>query len=261
MNVFRRELRANLKSLFIWCIATAALIATSIAKTYRSQGGQSMQELVATMPKSIQTIFGNGLLDLSKASGVYGVVFLYISLIATLYAANLGSRIVAKEENDKTFEFLYVKGTSRKKILAMKIAGLLVNLLIFNMITDLSANAIINALMKQDITALVHKLTLTLFVLELLFATLGLFLSVFLKNSKKAAGGTAAILLVMFFISIVCNFGNGLKWMGYLTPFYYFDAKRIILDGVSIPTVLVALILCIVGMAASFNNHQKRDLH
>ena len=42
--------------------------------------GQSMNELLAQMPKSIQAIMGIGTFDLSKASGYYGMLFLYLVL-------------------------------------------------------------------------------------------------------------------------------------------------------------------------------------
>ena len=56
-------------------------------------------------------------LDLSKVSGYYGMLFIYLLLMATIHAAMLGATIIAKEERDKTSEFLFVKPVSRSKVI------------------------------------------------------------------------------------------------------------------------------------------------
>ncbi|GAA3321376.1 hypothetical protein GCM10020331_036940 [Ectobacillus funiculus] len=56
-----REMRATRKSLIIWSISMIVMVAGGMNKYEAiSASGQSMNELVSQMPKSLQTIMGMG---------------------------------------------------------------------------------------------------------------------------------------------------------------------------------------------------------
>ena len=77
MNLFKRELKANRKSLIIWSIGVIFMVAAGMGKYSSLEGtGQSMNALMADMPKSLQAIMGTGSLDLSTPIGYFGVLFL-----------------------------------------------------------------------------------------------------------------------------------------------------------------------------------------
>lgn len=261
MNLYLRELRANLKAFLIWSISAIALISVAVAKYYRQEGSQTLTDIIATMPKSIQTVFGFGKLDLSTAIGAYGIIFMYITLLGTLYAANIGSRILSKEETDKTFEFLYCKGVSRNKILTSKMIAMLTYLLLFTAIIELTSVLVVKTATKTNIIKESLELMIGLFLLKLLFAFLGMFLSVLLKKSQRAASLNAGILLVLFFLSIVTNYSEKFSFFGYVTPYAYFDAKSVIPEGINAGyAALTILVIC--GLAGGcFYYHKKRDFH
>src|SRR5665647_2096234 len=110
MNVFIVEMRAHRKGLIIWAFGIIFMVVAGMGKYVAlSSSGQSMKEVFSQMPKSMQIIFGIGSFDLSKASGYYGMLFLYLALMATIHAAMLGACLLSKEERDKTAEFLLSK--------------------------------------------------------------------------------------------------------------------------------------------------------
>ncbi|WP_088071908.1 signal peptidase I, partial [Gottfriedia luciferensis] len=113
MNIFMREMRTYRKSIIFWCIGIIFLVGTGMAKYKATASNGQITELFHQMPKSLQAIMGSGALDLSKASGYFGILVLYLFLMATIHAAMIGSNIIAKEERDKTAEFLFVKPISR----------------------------------------------------------------------------------------------------------------------------------------------------
>ena len=115
MNIFIVEMKAHRKGLIIWAFGILFMVAAGMGKYVAlSSSGQSMNDLFAQMPKSMQAIMGIGTFDLSKASGYYGMLFLYLVLMATVHAAMLGADIISKEERDKTAEFLLVKTYFKK---------------------------------------------------------------------------------------------------------------------------------------------------
>ncbi|CAM5207458.1 ABC transporter OS=Lysinibacillus sphaericus OX=1421 GN=LYSIN_01899 PE=4 SV=1 [Lysinibacillus sphaericus] len=116
MNIFLKELKSHRKSLIFWSIGVFLMVASGMTKYEAySSSGQSINKLMADMPKSLRAVLGFNDLDLTKASGYYGMLFLYLVLMATIHAVMLGATIIAKEERDKTSEFLFVKPVSRSK--------------------------------------------------------------------------------------------------------------------------------------------------
>src|SRR5690348_7714175 len=103
MTLFLREMRANRKSLIIWCVCVIFMVVSGMGKYGATESaGQSMNEIISQMPKSLQAMMGVGSLDISSAIGYYGILFLYLILMATIHAMMLGATIIAKEERDKT---------------------------------------------------------------------------------------------------------------------------------------------------------------
>ncbi|CAM4442884.1 ABC-type transport system involved in multi-copper enzyme maturation permease subunit [Paenibacillus endophyticus] len=136
MNVFWIEMKAYSKSLIFWSIGILFLIASSMGKyAGLSSSGQSMSDLMAGMPTSLQALMGIGTLDLSKASGYYGVLFVYLVLMGTIHATMIGANIIAKEERDKTAEFLFVRPVSRNKVILSKLLAALANLAMLNIVS------------------------------------------------------------------------------------------------------------------------------
>jgi ABC-2 type transport system permease protein len=264
MNLFLRELKAHQKSLIFWCIGVILMVLTGMSKyTSMSGSGESMNELMADMPKSLQAIMGTGVFDLSKASGYYGVLFLYLVMIATIHSVLLGANIVSKEERDKTSEFLFVKPISRLKIISMKLAAALFNIVILNIVTLISSILMISRYSKGELGILgdVGILMVGMFLLQLLFLGIGTGLAAVLKNPKRASSISTAVLLLTFILSIAIDLNEKLEILKYLSPFKYFEAKNLMYGGgfegvfVTITVVLIAVLL--VGTYVFFS---KRDL-
>src|SRR4051812_31654677 len=144
MNIFLKELKSYRKSLIFWSIGVFIMVASGMAKYEAySSSGQSINDLIADLPKSLRAVMGFGVVDLSKISGYYSLLYIYLLLMATIHAVMLGASIIAKEERDKTAEFLFVKPVSRNTIIAAKLSAAFVNIVIFNLITLVSSITLI----------------------------------------------------------------------------------------------------------------------
>src|SRR5512137_2892016 len=136
MNVFLREMKAHRWGLFFWCIGIVLLVYAGMAKyAAYSAAGQSVVEVMDQLPKAIKVVFGLSGFDLGTAAGFYGVLFLYLAVMAAVHAVLLGAHLIAKEERDHTSEFLFAKPASRSKVITGKLLAGLVNLIVFNLVT------------------------------------------------------------------------------------------------------------------------------
>lgn len=264
MNIFLREMKAHQKSLIFWCIGVILMVTTGMTKyTSMSGSGESMNELMADMPKSLQAIMGTGVFDLSKASGYYGVLFLYLLMMSSIHAVMLGANIISKEERDKTSEFLFVKPVSRKKIISLKLAAALSNIVVINLITLISSILIVAQYSngEEGIISDIVILMLGMFFLQLLFMVIGTGLASVMKNPKRASSISTGILLLTFILSIAIDLNEKLEFLKYLSPFKYFEAKNLMYGGgfegvyVTLTVVLIAVLLVVTYVFFS-----KRDL-
>jgi len=241
-----------------------ALVASGMAKfaAYHS-AGQSMTDLIAQLPQSIQIIFGFSGFDLSQASGFYGVLFIYIALMATVHAVLLGTDIISKEERDKTSEFLFVKPISRRKIITAKLLAGLLNIVALNLITLLSSLYFVNYFGKatslnQDVEILMGGLLF----LQLLFFFSGTAIAGASKKPKRSASIATSVLLFTFILSFLTNINQSLTDLKYLTPFKYFDAKTLMAAGRLDPIYLAgSLVLIVILATVTYVTYTDRDLN
>jgi len=263
MNILYREMKAYRKSMFFWSIGIIFLVASGMAKYKATASNGQISELFNEMPKSLQAIMGSGALDLSKASGYFGILVLYLFLMATIHAVMLGANIIAKEERDKTAEFLFVKPASRNKIILSKLLGALVNIIIFNGITWISSILIVGKYSNgENVNGDIAVVMIGMFILQVLFLVIGTSIAAVSKNTKKAASIGTGVLLITFILSIAIDLNEKLENLKYLTPFKYFEAKNIMYGGgfeLGFTAISVGLILVLTTV--TFLSFKKRDLH
>jgi ABC-2 type transport system permease protein len=186
MNIFFKELKSHRKSLIFWSIGVFLMVVSGMSKyAGLSSSGQPLTVVFEEMPKSMQAVMGIGTLDMSKASGFYGMLFIYLVLMATIHAVMLGATIISKEERDKTSEFLFVKPVSRTKIITAKLLAAFTNIVIFNLVTFISSIVIVG--MYSDGEAVNSDITITMvgmFILQLVFMVIGSAIAA-IKNGQR----------------------------------------------------------------------------
>ncbi|KUO74105.1 MAG: ABC transporter [Desulfosporosinus sp. BRH_c37] len=264
MNVFIREMKANRKALIIWSIGVFFMVASSMVKyAGLSASGQSMNDLLAQMPQSLKAIMGMGTFDLSTATGYYGVIFFYLAMMATIHASMLGANIIAKEERDKTAEFLFVKPISRNKIITSKLLAALVNLLIINLVTFVSSILMVQKYSKGEaVSGDITRLMLGMFILQLIFLFIGTAIATISKHPKTAPSLATGILLFTFVLSIAIDLNRKIENLKYFTPFKYFDAKNLMCaQGFEPIYVILSFVIIAVLFWATYVFYRGRDLN
>jgi ABC-2 type transport system permease protein len=262
MNLYLRELKANLKPLIIWCASIMIFILIGMGK-YAAMGdtGQPLNEMIANMPKSIQAIMGGGAFDLNTALGFYAIVFLYLVLMSTIQSGLLGASIILKEERDQTSDFLLTKPISRQKVITAKLLATTTNILIVNLITLIASILIIGGYSKENITKEIFTLMVGMLFLQLMFMTIGMVFAASNRYKKRSGHITLAILLTTYFLSIIVDMVERLAFLRYLTPFKYFDAKTLLINGgFNLIYILITILLSGGCIYLTYCLYHKRDL-
>ena len=202
-------------------------------------------------------------LILSTATGYYGLLFIYLLLMATIHAAMLGATIIAKEERDKTTEFLFVKPVSRNQIITAKLLAAFVNILILNLVTFVSSILLVGKYSDGDVVTGDIAITMAgMFILQILFMVIGSSLAAVKKKSKAAASLATGVLLLTYVISVAIDLNENIEGLKYLTPFKYFEAKSVMFGaGFELIFVLLSVLLIAALTVVTYVFFKKRDLN
>lgn len=261
MNIFLRELKAHRKALIIWCAVVVLTIVSGMGK-YTAYSSGNGSQVFDEMPKVMKAIFGIGSFDVTTISGFFGFLFSYILLIAGIHAVLLGSGIIAKEERDKTTEFLMIKPVSRVTVITSKLLAALANVVILDLITLLSSLAITASYSKgEDNSGVVSAFILSMFLVQLIFLSLGAMLAGTMKNPKGSGGLATGIMLGAFVISKITDITDQLSLLNILSPFKYFNAVDIVDGkGISFLIAVLSILLVAVFSGITYYFYCKRDL-
>jgi beta-exotoxin I transport system permease protein len=265
MNIFLKELKSYRKSLIFWSIGVFLMVASGMAKYEAySSSGQSINDLMADLPKSMKAVMGFGVVDLSKISGYYSLLYIYLLLMATIHAVMLGASIIAKEERDKTAEFLFVKPVSRNTIISAKLLAAFTNIVIFNLVTWVSLIILVGKYNKTG-EAVNGDIALTMagmFILQVLFMVIGSALAAVKKKPKTAPSIATGVLLLTYMLSIAIDLNEDIESLKYFTPFKYFDAKNVMFGGgLEVIFIIISMILIAALLLVTYSFYKKRDLN
>lgn len=263
MNIFLRELRANLKSLVIWSVIIILLVVIAMSKYAAFAGDPEMLKMLDAMPAAVMDAMNMRAFNLTTVAGFFGVMFIYFSLMGAIAAAMWGSDIIAKEERDKTVEFALVLPVSRSRVITAKALAALVYCIAFVLVTWAVSLAAVRS--YEPDAAFYSFLALEMqgmLGIELIFLAVGLLLGSAMKRYKLAGSAAVGIILVTYFASILSALQENFNFLKYFTPFKYFDAGELFrtgrLDGGYLALSAVIIAACV---AAAYWVYNKRDLY
>jgi len=263
VNIFLHELKANLKSLLIWCVVMLMLVLVGTAKFSAYYNNPEMLKILDSFPKAIIDAMSLKAFNLTTLIGFFGIMLIYYAMLGGIAAAMWGSGMISKEERDKTVEFSLVLPVSRSRVITAKALAALVSCVIFVLVTW--GSSLVAAQSYAPDKAFYDYLTLemgAMFIIELIFLAVGLLLGCAMKQYKLSGSTAVWIILTTYFLSIAAGLQKNLDFLKYFTPFKYFDAAALFqtgkLDG---GYLLLSAAIIVVCVGASYWIYNKRDLY
>jgi ABC-2 type transport system permease protein len=262
MNIFARELKANLKSLLIWSGIILLLVVLAVSKYSAFAGDPEMVKLLDAMPPAVLDALNMRAFNLTTLSGFYGLMFIYFGLMGAMAAAMWGSDIISKEERDKTVEFALVLPVARSRVVTAKALAALVNCAALVLITWVVSLAAVRSYQSdQAFYAYLALEMQAMLAIELVFLAIGLLLGCAMRQYKRSGSTAVAIILGTYFLSIIAGMQTDLDFLKYFTPFKYFDAGELFrtgqLDGMYLGLSAAIIVVCV---AAAYWVYSQRDL-
>jgi len=217
------ELRRNIRSLLLWTAVIGVLIFFTMS-FYRTilQYQQQIGTMVQLIPAMVVKMRGfSKFNDIFSVLGFYAANNLvYMMLIGSIYAIVLSSNILLKEEIGKTAEYLMSRPITRSEIFFTKMSVAFLNVVILNLVASLVGFISILVYKKGtfDYNAFLVISCYTL-LLNLFFASLGLFISVIMKRARPVTSFCVGLVLVLYFLYTISRMSGVDGTFGYISPF------------------------------------------
>ena len=228
MSIFTRELRMARKSTIIWSLCMFALIYASMFKfDTLATGGEAAREMFHQFPQSMQALFGMNGLDITTITGYYGILVLYIMIVAAIHAGMSGADAVAREERDHTAEFLFPKPVGRTHVLTQKLcAGFVGVLILYGVIW---ASSIASIALFAPVHTVMNELGLMLGAVgltQVVFYGVGAALAA--VAPRRAGRFVALMIFVGYIVYVGTQLVGSLEWVRIVSPIAFFNAQSIL---------------------------------
>lgn len=261
MTIVKHELKQGKVSFWIWTAAICGLLAVCIFLFPEMKGEMGgIGEMFGSMG-SFTAAFGMDRLNFGTLTGYYAIECgNVLGLGGAFFASLCAVGILSKEERDKTAEFLLTHPVSRVRIISEKLAAVLIQLVMMNLLVYAvaigSMAAVGETIPWKEIT-LFH---LAYFLLQLELGSICFGISAFMRKGSVGVGlGLAA---VMYVLNLIANIAEAAGFLAYITPFGFCDGADIVSSGrLDAAKLSIGAAIGVVGILAAYMKYTRKDIH
>ena len=261
MTLLKHELKQGFKTLALWTASIGFLIAICLFLFPEMKGEMDNVSDMFSSMGSFTAAFGMDRLNFGTLIGFYAVECGNIlGLGGAFFASLIAVSALAKEEKERTAEFLLSHPVSRVSVISSKLAALVVQIVVMNVVIFALSAACIAIIGEEPAWKEICLLHLAYFLLQLELAGICFGISAFLRRGSLGIGlGIAAM---MYFLNIIANISEKAEFLKFITPFGYAEGADIVsndsLDG---KLVLIGMAFALIGVAAAYFWYSRKDIH
>ena len=262
MILVRHEMRRAWKALMIWTLAIGAFMAITLFMYPEMKGQMDSVSALFSSMGAFSSAFGLDTLDFGTLRGYYGIECgNTLGIGGALFASLLGIGMLAGEESSRTAEFLLTHPLNRHEVVTSKLAAMLMQLLILNVLVLIMAFLSIMAIGEAVPWKEVILLHTAYFLLQTELACICLGLSAFLRKGGVGVGLGIGLAMIMYFLNILANLSGRAEFLKYLTPFGYADGSEIFSRGaMDTGRLLTGLAMTCMGTVLAYWKYCRKDI-
>lgn len=270
MNIFSFEFKRLLKSCLIWSAVCGMMIVLFMA-LFPSMEDMGMKELVndkmsgisLDMLKAFNIDAG---MDFSDIFNYLGYVIQYIAMASAVYGAILGVNSLIKEESQGTIEFLYSKPITRSKIVTSKLLSIILIYFIYIFIIG-AATILVCLAVKPDNVEIMDILInikivyMGMFILGLVFMSIGMLISALAKSDKGGIPISIGIFFVSYLLGLIGKLKEDFEFLKYFSPFDYYAPGELLKNGFEMKFVIIGLCIMFVSIVSTYLVYKRKDMN
>ncbi len=254
--LFKRELKANSKAFIIWSILTILLIAIAYWEYSVIDNPAELGLVFTSFPQVASVMFGLSPLGMEDIIGYGSLMQYYIYFIGIAYAYILGNKLIQKELDDQTAEFLFTKPISRQHVYQTKALIGTIYLGLFNLIAY-GASVIAmtrigdSVYTNSEIAKYMAISYLGLFLFMYVIFNIALSGNIVFVNKRYGSMLAGAFIAYSYMTYILVLSFEKLNELIIISPWRYFTLDLIVENEVKIIYILILLILAFVAKAVA----------
>ena len=260
MTILRHELKQNRTSFWIWTVVISFMIGVCVFIYPEMKGEmESISDVFADMG-SFSAAFGMDQINFGTLLGYYSVECgNVLGMGGAFFVAICGAGVLAKEEKERTAEFLLTHPVSRRKIITEKLISVMLQIVVLNVIVFAvvtAGMAAIGETIPWEEMLLLHAAYL---LLQIELAGICIGISAFLRKGSVGAG--LAVAVTMYFLNLIANITESAEFLKYITPFAYANGTDIVTE-VTLDTklILIGMAYAVTGIVAAYWKYTKKDI-
>jgi ABC-2 type transport system permease protein len=229
-NLYIHELKRYRNSFLAWSVSIGVLILSEFAFYGFIMKGDLLKQVTVFFEnpiiKNTMAAFGTSMDVLTNVLGYYATrSAIYIILLGAFFSIMLAGKILAREEHEKTAEFLLTKPVTRLEVVWGKLSAFFTYLLLLNVII-LFAGFMGLEIFKGESDYRPEVFLIHSFYSFLLMMTLGaagFFLSLLIKRGRPMTNILIGVVFGGYLIDILSKVSPAVDKIGYLSPFKFVD--------------------------------------
>ncbi|MGO1470070.1 MAG: ABC transporter permease subunit [Tissierella sp.] len=263
MNVFIQEFNMKKRSTLIWSLSIGAFLIFYMAFfPSMSKDSSALESLMESFPEEMLQVLGlrEGL-SIASLMGYFTLTFTMAQVAIAVQSANYGFSILTMEERELTADFLMTKPVSRSKVYFSKFFASLLSLIITAIIISIASFISLELFSGGESYNIknVLKLFLTIPIFQLLFLSLGMFISLLFKKIRSVLSFSMGLSIGLYVINTVREIVNS-DILGFFTPFYYFEPGSILKGNYDLKLMIISFGLIGASLIFSFFIYNRKDI-
>ncbi len=261
-TIFLKDIKLTRKSLLIWL--TVMFITAGMAVLEYPMIAKEADTLVSTLgtlPRIVRILFGVEGLNFQQSTDFYITMYFWYCLVVFTHAVYVGATIIAREERDRTAEYIFSKSYKRSEIVTAKILVGIFHVAVMALATWVVNVVLLLPLLEgESILGIINITTLGMFVTQLVFFGIGLFCTAVFKIYRLGLSTAMMVLLGSFVAAVTIEYLGNVAYLNFLTPFRYFPAMQVVSEGISLIYLLISAAIAGGTIYLTYRSYNKRDL-
>lgn len=257
-NITKFNLKVNKNNIVGWFISIFSIMFLyMILFPYVQDIGAAKMEM---MPDAMLKLVGlNSLSDMYNFINYFGMIFNMVLVAISIYAATYSSRLICKEEHDKSIEFLNALNVSRSEIYYSKVLTSFISVT-FVLLGTFSSALIAGLINGGDTFILTDFITL----IKISSISAYVFMSIaFLISgitSKINVSSTSSIIVLSSYMIGYLGTLLEKKWITYVSPFETFNTNSVLnITNSTVIALLIYFVIMIISIILGNKFYNKRD--
>jgi ABC-2 type transport system permease protein len=261
-NLLLKTLRDRRRGLVGWSLGLAALAVFTVA-LYPSvrESAEDLSKLVESLPEGVLALVG-GEIDFASGPGFLNSrLFAFLGpLLLLVFAIGFGARTVAGEEQRGTLELVLSTPLHRRRIVAEKLAALLVALSILGGVLYLSLAGTGGSVDLGVPSSRIAGAVVAAVLLAMVFGVLALAVGCAFGRRAVASATAAVAAVVTYLLDAFSTLVESLEPARYASPWFYYDSADVLRGGLEPGNVLVLVGLVLAFSTAAVLSFDRRDV-